>query len=88
MNSIDPSPIRAREPPGHAAVNADFASYDEALHHSLYAENITDAGLHFALLAPSFHEEGDMVDTFLDEPASGTERVRVGGHGMTPMLLT
>lgn len=40
------------------------------------------------VLAPLFHEDGDMVDIFLDEPANGTSMLRVGDHGMTLMRLT
>ena len=40
------------------------------------------------VLAPLFHEDGDMVDIFLDEPANGTQNVRVSDHGMTLMRLT
>ena len=40
------------------------------------------------VLAPLFHEDGDMVDIFLDEPPNGTEKIRVTDHGMTLMRLT
>jgi len=40
------------------------------------------------VLAPLFHEDGDMVDIFLDEPANGAGKFRVGDHGMTLMRLT
>ena len=40
------------------------------------------------VLAPLFHEDGDMVDIFLEEPANGTGKVRVSDHGMTLMRLT
>ena len=40
------------------------------------------------VMAPLFHEDGDMVDIFLDEPRNGTNKLRVGDHGMTLMRLT
>ena len=40
------------------------------------------------VLAPLFHEDGDMVDIFLDEPADGSGKVRTGDHGLTLMRLT
>jgi Domain of unknown function DUF1828 len=40
------------------------------------------------VLAPLFHEDGDMVDIFLDEPRNGAGKFRVGDHGMTLMRLT
>jgi hypothetical protein len=40
------------------------------------------------VLAPLFHEDGDMVDIFIDEPRSGSNRVRISDHGMTLMRLT
>ena len=40
------------------------------------------------VLAPLFHEDGDMVDIFLDEPANGSGKVRIGDHGLTLMRLT
>ena len=40
------------------------------------------------VLAPLFHEDGDMVDVFLDEPANGSGKVRIGDHGLTLMRLT
>lgn len=41
------------------------------------------------VLAPLFHEDGDMVDIFLeDSPTSGPSRIRIGDHGMTLMRLT
>ncbi len=39
------------------------------------------------VLAPLFHEDGDMVDIFLDEPANGSGKVRIGDHGLTLMRL-
>ena len=39
------------------------------------------------VLAPLFHEDGDMVDIFLDEPRNGN-KIRVSDHGMTLMRLT
>ncbi len=40
------------------------------------------------VLAPLFHEDGDMVDIFIDEPRNGSNRVRISDHGMTLMRLT
>ena len=40
------------------------------------------------MLAPLFHEDGDMVDIFIDELPNGSNRVRVSDHGMTLMRLT
>ena len=40
------------------------------------------------VLAPLFHEDGDMVDIFLDEPADGSSKVRIGDHGLTLMRLS
>jgi hypothetical protein len=40
------------------------------------------------LMAPLFHEDGDMVDIFLDEPSNGASKVRISDHGMTLMRLT
>ena len=40
------------------------------------------------VVAPLFHEDGDMVDIFLDEPRNGSGKFRVGDHGMTLMRLT
>ncbi len=40
------------------------------------------------VLAPLFHEDGDMVDIFLDEPANGSGKIRIGDHGLTLMRLT
>ncbi len=41
------------------------------------------------LFAPLFHEDGDMMDIFLDIPSdfhvNGTETVRISDHGMTIM---
>jgi len=39
------------------------------------------------VLAPLFHEDGDMVDIFLDEPRNGN-KIRISDHGMTLMRLT
>ena len=39
------------------------------------------------VLAPLFHEDGDMVDIFLDL-ADGNEKVRISDHGMTMMRLS
>ena len=40
------------------------------------------------VLAPLFHEDGDMVDIFLDEPTNGSGKVRIGDHGLTLMRLS
>ena len=44
------------------------------------------------LLAPLFHEDGDMMDIFLDLPNNGrideSERVRISDHGLTLMRLS
>jgi hypothetical protein len=40
------------------------------------------------VLAPLFHEDGDMVDIFLDEPVNGSSKIRIGDHGLTLMRLT
>jgi hypothetical protein len=40
------------------------------------------------VLAPLFHEDGDMIDIFLDEPGDGSQRIRVGDHGLTLMRLS
>jgi hypothetical protein len=40
------------------------------------------------VVAPLFHEDGDMADFFLDEPCNETGKFRVGHHGMTTMWLT
>ena len=42
----------------------------------------------FQVLAPLCHEDGDMVDIFIDEPRNGSNRVRISDHGMTLMRLT
>lgn len=38
--------------------------------------------------APLFHEDGDMVDIFLAEPANGAPTIRVSDEGMTLMRLS
>jgi Domain of unknown function DUF1828 len=40
------------------------------------------------VMAPLFHEDGDMVDIFIDEPRNGSNKLRVSDHGMTLMRLT
>jgi hypothetical protein len=40
------------------------------------------------VLAPLFHEDGDMVDIFLDIPNSPHEQIRISDHGMTLMRLS
>ena len=40
------------------------------------------------VLAPLFHEDGDMLDIFLDEPVNGSGKIRIGDHELTLMRLT
>ena len=40
------------------------------------------------LFAPLYHEDGDMVDIFLDLPHDGQDKVRVSDSGMTLMRLS
>jgi len=40
------------------------------------------------LVAPLYHEDGDMVDIFLDLPSNGQSRIRVSDYGMTLMRLS
>ncbi len=40
------------------------------------------------LIAPFYHEDGDMVDIFLEEAKDAPGRVRVCDHGMTLMRLS
>ena len=40
------------------------------------------------LFAPLYHEDGDMLDVFLDLPKSENETVRISDHGMTLMRLS
>ena len=43
------------------------------------------------LVAPLFHEDGDMMDIFLDMPKNGTadtQKLRVSDHGLTLMRLS
>ncbi len=40
------------------------------------------------VLAPLFHEDGDMVDIFLDLPKTAGAPIRVSDHGMTLMRLS
>jgi hypothetical protein len=40
------------------------------------------------VLAPLFHEDGDMVDIFLDLPKPPSESSRISDHGMTLMRLS
>lgn len=42
----------------------------------------------FQVVAPLFHEDGDMVDLFLDLPRSAGEPIRISDHGMTLMRLS
>ena len=40
------------------------------------------------LLAPLFHEDGDMVDIFLEEQENGSGKMRITDHGLTLMRLS
>jgi hypothetical protein len=40
------------------------------------------------ILAPLFHEDGDMVDIFLDLPKPPSDLIRISDHGMTLMRLS
>jgi hypothetical protein len=40
------------------------------------------------VLAPLFHEDGDMVDIYLDIPKIPSEPIRISDHGMTLMRLS
>lgn len=40
------------------------------------------------VLAPLFHEDGDMVEIFLDLPIAPSEPIRISDHGMTLMRLS
>ncbi len=40
------------------------------------------------VLAPLFHEDGDMIDLFLDLPTSPEAPIRITDHGMTLMRLS
>lgn len=40
------------------------------------------------LVAPLYHEDGDMVDIFLDLPKNGQDKIRVSDYGMTLMRLS
>ena len=40
------------------------------------------------VLAPLFHEDGDMLDIFLDQPPNGLGKFRVSDHGMKVMRLS
>lgn len=40
------------------------------------------------LVAPLFHEDGDMVDIFLDLPSSPEAPIRISDHGMSLMRLS
>lgn len=42
----------------------------------------------FQLIAPLYHEDGDMVDIFLEDSRDAPDRVRVCDHGMTLMRLS
>ena len=42
----------------------------------------------FQVVAPLYHEDGDMVDIFLDLPATPDGRIRISDHGMTLMRLS
>lgn len=40
------------------------------------------------VLAPLFHEDGDMLDIFIDFPADPSKLIRVSDHGLTLMRLS
>ena len=40
------------------------------------------------VLAPLFHEDGDMVDVFIDMPKSENSPIRISDHGMSLMRLS
>lgn len=40
------------------------------------------------VFAPLFHEDGDMIDIFLDLPSNGSHAVRISDHGLTVMRLS
>jgi hypothetical protein len=40
------------------------------------------------VFAPLFHEDGDMIDIFLDLPINGSSTVRISDHGLTLMRLS
>lgn len=40
------------------------------------------------VFSPLFHEDGDMIDMFLDLPANGGKSVRISDHGLTVMRLS
>jgi hypothetical protein len=40
------------------------------------------------VLAPLFHEDGDMVDIFIDLPKPPNDSIRISDHGMTLMRLS
>ena len=42
----------------------------------------------YQLIAPLYHEDGDMVDIFLEQQNGGRPEIRVCDHGMTLMRLS
>lgn len=42
----------------------------------------------FQVVAPLFHEDGDMIDLFIDLPRTTSDPVRISDHGMTLMRLS
>ncbi|QNI31497.1 DUF1828 domain-containing protein [Alloacidobacterium dinghuense] len=40
------------------------------------------------VLAPLFHEDGDMIDVFIDLPSSPNSEIRITDHGLTLMRLS
>ena len=42
----------------------------------------------YQLIAPLYHEDGDMIDIFLEQQNGGRPQVRVCDHGMTLMRLS
>jgi hypothetical protein len=40
------------------------------------------------VIAPLFHEDGDMIEMFIALPKSASEKIRISDHGMTLMRLS
>jgi hypothetical protein len=54
-------------------------------HHVLFREKRPGV---MQLVAPLYHEDGDMMDIFLEPTNGGNEKVRICDHGMTLMRLS
>src|ERR1039458_5172378 len=54
-------------------------------HHILFREKRPGV---MQLVAPLYHEDGDMIDIFLEPTNGGNEKVRICDHGMTLMRLS